>query len=684
MRISRLFLGIFLAVTSQIHAQTANSLYDIAYKGVPVVIDAELNDWSDAQWLFLSQDRPNRLLIQGTPTSPADFSALFAVKMDETHIYFAVRAKDEGTPMIDTPATPNLGFQYDHLSVYLGLYDIGSRAGSPHTDLPGTFKFIDPIVPGRRISTTRTYRISPTADSLGTALGPDYQLLLRALNYNANPALEPSTYNGGYVDTTITNTTAAGKLTPNEDGYILEWKVPFASLAGKIAKRLRELNNFEWPLFTPAHGKVIVFDADITDLDAGQSTSSNRYLRIADKPALWRDAHSFSMRGRIVDQTQRAIDKPSASYYLDLNSAPNITVDGDLTEWKDIPFAGFTFEAPGGSSTASPADISGYMGMRMDDQNLYIAARVRDEGEARSLGTVTPDQIFTKDHIAAYIGLYNIGGKASDSPSSPHTQTVVSFTNAGNSIPGLSSSYRIKSGIDGQTNTKGADHHIMLRAKDYGATGGAAENYAGGYVRNPLANTTAGSVLSADGKVYTLEWKIPFASLAGNIASGEFAPISWNLYTPTEGHVLPVDMAMGDFDAGETEYPTIRLGNGRRELRTRPSDFSKRAKIVRAGALNTTVATDAQEVPSNQMLQAAFPNPFQAETQIRFALTNAQEVLVKVYDVLGREVATLAQGTFQAGSHELTLDAKGFAAGLYFCELQSNGTKEMIKLSLVK
>jgi hypothetical protein len=58
----------------------------------------------------------------------------------------------------------------------------------------------------------------------------------------------------------------------------------------------------------------------------------------------------------------------------------------------------------------------------------------------------------------------------------------------------------------------------------------------------------------------------------------------------------------------------------------------------------------------------AAPNPFARRTTLTFALAEAADVRLAVYDVLGREVAVLADGALGAGHHEATFDAHGLAA----------------------
>ncbi|NNE46580.1 MAG: T9SS type A sorting domain-containing protein [Rhodothermales bacterium] len=68
-------------------------------------------------------------------------------------------------------------------------------------------------------------------------------------------------------------------------------------------------------------------------------------------------------------------------------------------------------------------------------------------------------------------------------------------------------------------------------------------------------------------------------------------------------------------------------------------------------------------------LQANYPNPFKSETTIRFALPAAQHVTLEVFDLLGRRITTLVDGQKAPGNHEVVLEAKGMAGGLYVYRL---------------
>jgi hypothetical protein len=91
-------------------------------------------------------------------------------------------------------------------------------------------------------------------------------------------------------------------------------------------------------------------------------------------------------------------------------------------------------------------------------------------------------------------------------------------------------------------------------------------------------------------------------------------------------------------------------------------------------------------------LEQNYPNPFNPNTTIRYSIPNvianevkqSQLVTLKVYDVLGNEVATLVNEEKQAGSYEAKFDAAGLSSGMYFYKLQAGSFVETKKMLLLK
>jgi hypothetical protein len=89
-------------------------------------------------------------------------------------------------------------------------------------------------------------------------------------------------------------------------------------------------------------------------------------------------------------------------------------------------------------------------------------------------------------------------------------------------------------------------------------------------------------------------------------------------------------------------------------------------------------------IPHSIMLYQNYPNPFNPTTTIRFALTQRAYVTLKVFDVLGREVAMLVEGGLNAGEHSVVYDAKGLASGIYFYRLTAGTFVQQKKMEIVK
>jgi len=91
-----------------------------------------------------------------------------------------------------------------------------------------------------------------------------------------------------------------------------------------------------------------------------------------------------------------------------------------------------------------------------------------------------------------------------------------------------------------------------------------------------------------------------------------------------------------------------------------------------------------QVVPSAFMLHQNYPNPFNPATTLRFDIARREQVRLSIYDALGREVAELANGTYEPGSYSVTFDVAGLPSGVYFSTLTSPSGHQTRKLLLMK
>lgn len=89
-------------------------------------------------------------------------------------------------------------------------------------------------------------------------------------------------------------------------------------------------------------------------------------------------------------------------------------------------------------------------------------------------------------------------------------------------------------------------------------------------------------------------------------------------------------------------------------------------------------------VPERLALHGNFPNPFRAQTTIRYELPSASDIRIEVYNALGRHVAVLATGRKGAGRHALVFNASNLPSGTYFVWLRSKGQVQTQRMTIVR
>ena len=182
----------------------------------------------------------------------------------------------------------------------------------------------------------------------------------------------------------------------------------------------------------------------------------------------------------------------------------------------------------------------------------------------------------------------------------------------------------------------------------------------------------------------------PNATVHNSYVAGDYLYIAhyteglriWDISDPTQ----PVEAAYFDtylpndsrFGGVWSVYPYFASG------KIVVSDRSSGLIVFTADA---TLGVDppAPGVPQLFYLAQNYPNPFNLASVITYGLPRDSEISLKIYDILGLEVAILAQGRQSAGRHRITWQADGSPSGIYFARLvTADGQRQTIKLTLIK
>lgn len=179
---------------------------------------------------------------------------------------------------------------------------------------------------------------------------------------------------------------------------------------------------------------------------------------------------------------------------------------------------------------------------------------------------------------------------------------------------------------------------------------------------------------------------IKFQKMARNIPSGWSADMCYGLcYVNTE--IIPptgtVDLAPGQVDStfevtwGVTS-PSVGTQTVRMFNNDNPSQYQEVTFHVRR---TTTAITPISSIVKSFELKQNYPNPFNPTTNINFSIPKGQNVSLKVYDMMGKEVASLVNEFLKAGEYRADFSGANLSSGVYYYALKTDeftSTKSMI------
>ena len=339
----------------------------------------------------------------------------------------------------------------------------------------------------------------------------------------------------------------------------------------------------------------------------------------------------------------------------------NFAADGDLSEWASItPFRMFPSDGSGhvvtNTTVDGDADLSVLAYVAMDNDYLYVAFDVVDD-------TVSTDTTQTSYLIFDQILEYSFD-VVDDTVSTDTTQT----------------SYLIDSPdlFIGLYNWHGAPHSSYKR--------GTEPDYHFRFGRNAVILDNLGSARllnQGDPNYYWDERFSPGYVVEAKIALADIAAAGGdNLFNPLLGMRIPIDFSVNDNDQPGTN---LREGIMTYSPFNEDHSYEHPYRWLYTWIGDQWTGVDDNNYPVNRYeLYQNYPNPFNPSTSIKYTLEKQGMVTIKIFDILGREVATLINEEQSAGNHTLRFDAKNLSSGAYFYRIESGSFIQVNKMMLLK
>ena len=592
----------------------------------PITVDGILDEWSFAFPVEFNHSVMKAWMRFGSslnlPDDDEDCSGVIYQMYDDNNFYFAARVKDDAPGHFS-----EVGWAADAIEFYFANWDVGKDKIIP-SDL--TLGWVDKSATGR-YSFQLAIKFSASLDSV-----------------EVDGYYGPGGTTGNGI---VAGAVAKYKLT--DDGYILEGKIPYASLTSKTTG-----NTFSFPAGGRIPAAWSLYDIDETELSSdftGYAYTKQGYgnsngicpgwqvmdvLPIARGSDLW------------VNEAQFDFVAP----YIKKASPGGITVDGDLSEWsfcfpadfnQDVMTNGMRAVVDGWVSP-DDGDCSGTLYQMYDEDNFYFAAKVVDD-----LPGYFSEALWAADALEYYMDNWNIG------------DNLIASEEAGQWIddPGTGE-------YGFQLNLSFSTDEDLVRLLAYNGP------------ISPITNGEAKYKLTDDG--YILEGRIPLTALSSaatgiafSFTEGYRIPFAWSLYDMDE------TMSSNDFKgyaytkAGFPAY--LGASPGWQYVDVKGLDF-----IDALDDLYTGVEEKTALVPQALTLINA-PNPFNPSTDIHFTLKNTGKTSLKIYSASGRLVKTVMEGkSMNAGANRIAVNMSELPSGCYVAVLEQGQQRITHKMLLMK
>ncbi len=175
--------------------------------------------------------------------------------------------------------------------------------------------------------------------------------------------------------------------------------------------------------------------------------------------------------------------------------------------------------------------------------------------------------------------------------------------------------------------------------------------------------------------------------------------LDWRTETEVDNYGFEIERSQKSTDKSQTEWENIGFVEGHGNSNS-PKEYSYKDEVIKYGSYayrlkqidtdgdfeySKVIEVDAGNIPNGFVLEQNYPNPFNPITTIKFALAETQKAELKVFDILGNEVAKVFNGIADGGKiYEAVFNAENFSSGIYFYRLKTEKRTENRKMLLLK
>jgi len=237
---------------------------------------------------------------------------------------------------------------------------------------------------------------------------------------------------------------------------------------------------------------------------------------------------------------------------------------------------------------------------------------------------------------------------------------------------GITDTFKVITGLEGQSK-----YYWRVNSTNAGGTSGfsAVNNFTTGFPSTPILayplNNTGFIPVDT-----TLYWYPSLAAVSYDLMLARGADFASNTIVVDAQDILDTSFVVSGLQINTFHFWKIRANN----------TFGKSnwSAVWRFKTVNPTGLEDTELMPTEFALEQNYPNPFNPTTNFRFNISEAGLTTLKIYNLLGQEVAEVLNEFKSPGTYDVRFDASSLSSGIYFYRLRVNDYSASKKMILVK